>query len=795
MGAVFLARHEETGAVRALKLLPAGADGELEARFLREAEAMGRVDGHPNVVRVFGAGREAGHLFLVMEAVEGEDLERRLARDGPLAPAAAVELALALCRALAHVHARGILHRDLKPANVLLEPDGRPRVTDFGLARLTGAEALTRTGDYLGSPAWMAPEQADGSGVDERTDVYGLGAVLYAALCGRPPFGAEVRGVAAVLAQVLTQPPPPPSRVNPTVPRALEALVLRCLAKDPAARYPSARALAADLQRWQEGGLGAPARRRAAVAAALLAAVGLSLALVLRGQGTPPESAAALVSSSAGAARLDTAAPLRARYLELCARPFALAPLRLQEELERAAQELASDLEPLRLEKRAALEELARDPQWIREVASRLAGAGPRAELALDGLSAVLRSAPGVAPPAQLEELLDRALLDVLREADWRDSAAVQRVTDFELRRAPVLGWARRPPAELTRWIKEAVLARGQEYPLDLLRVALWADFPGLSARLSPLSASRRLDQRELERALEREPDSQALALLLALRFADVSDRQQEGVAGYEPIVEALARTSAPPPSDLGLYWRSRAAALETKLRFRRYTRHRPSDPSLVEDWARGVVQAARRALGLARGLVGGERMDGVAGAPEPEWIEVRETTHFCAVALLDLHQAREGAAQWGPTLDLLRARLSRPGVLDHALPALRLAAEAHAAAGDPRAAELAEEALRLSRTPAEERDALVSLLSEHLTVSGLHARLSELDQRFDDHERLRVWLGAPGESGPALAQLAFDSARALGRRDEARARLALALELLPAHREALLAKVPPEWR
>ncbi|MBX3471399.1 MAG: serine/threonine protein kinase, partial [Planctomycetes bacterium] len=244
MGVVHEAVERATGRRVALKRILGAVDPDAQARFLAEGRALARLS-HPGIVAVHTLGQARGGPYLVMDLVEGESLQRRLERDGPLPAGAAAALCRALTAALAHAHARGVLHRDLKPANVLLDPGGAPRLIDFGLARLQtdgGSLAhLTRTGELLGTPAFMAPEQADGRPVDARTDVYGLGATLFALLTGRAPF--EGASPIAVLGAVLSQAPPAPSRLRPGLPPALDALVLACLAKDPAGRPASMEAL------------------------------------------------------------------------------------------------------------------------------------------------------------------------------------------------------------------------------------------------------------------------------------------------------------------------------------------------------------------------------------------------------------------------------------------------------------------------------------------------------------------------------------------------------------------------
>jgi formylglycine-generating enzyme required for sulfatase activity len=280
MGAVFAGHDPSSGMKVAIKVLAARDPKALE-RFRREGVAQAAADRHPNVARVFATGEQQGAPFLVMELCEGGDLVARL-KGGPLPFQEAARLVAGLARGLAHVHAKGTLHRDLKPANVLFDEAGTPKLVDFGVARLSGEQSLTRTGDVVGTPAYMAPEQAEGAkdGIDERTDVYGLGAVLYHVVSGRPPFEGD--GVPQVLKQVLLDAPAPPSSVVDGVPRDLEHVVLKALSKDPADRYPSAKALADDLERLARGEpvLGrdeAGARRRAqrtrrALGAAVVAA-------------------------------------------------------------------------------------------------------------------------------------------------------------------------------------------------------------------------------------------------------------------------------------------------------------------------------------------------------------------------------------------------------------------------------------------------------------------------------------------------------------------------------------------
>ncbi|MGE0711297.1 MAG: protein kinase [Planctomycetota bacterium] len=254
MGAVYAARHLELQREVALKtLLDIDADPEEQQRFVSESRALARID-HPNVVKVHDAGAAGPVRYLVMERVRGESLAQRLEATGALPPQEAVRIVLGVTHGVAAAHAQGILHRDLKPANVLVGEDGVPRLTDFGLARGEADRRLTASGIVVGTPHYMAPEQALGEReqLGPPSDIYGVGAILYECVTGRPPYH-DSPSILAVLQATIEGRLVAPRALVPELPRDLEAVILRCLAREPELRYPEATALAADLQRFLRG--------------------------------------------------------------------------------------------------------------------------------------------------------------------------------------------------------------------------------------------------------------------------------------------------------------------------------------------------------------------------------------------------------------------------------------------------------------------------------------------------------------------------------------------------------------
>ncbi|MBL9122430.1 MAG: serine/threonine protein kinase [Planctomycetaceae bacterium] len=254
MGVVYKARQKSLDRLVAIKIIQGShlASPEQVRRFGIEAKAAAQVQ-HPHVVSIYEAGRFNGQPYLAMTYVEGVDLATLVAT-GRLDMDAAVRLVMTVARAVEHMHRHGIVHRDLKPSNILVDADGKPYITDFGLAKLVDADGdQTATGLIAGTPSYMAPEQAAGKAdrVGPATDVYALGAILYTLLTGRPPFRAD--SPLDTIVQVLEREPVHPRAIDRRISRTLELICLKCLEKNPARRYASAGALADDLERYATG--------------------------------------------------------------------------------------------------------------------------------------------------------------------------------------------------------------------------------------------------------------------------------------------------------------------------------------------------------------------------------------------------------------------------------------------------------------------------------------------------------------------------------------------------------------
>src|SRR6266481_1958295 len=250
-GVVYRARQKSLNRTVAVKVIGLGhwaTEAHLK-RFRREAEAAAHLE-HPGIVPIHEVGERDGSCYFSMKFVEGGQLDEVVRRE-PMALRRAAELIVKVARTVHYAHEHGILHRDIKPGNILLDQKGEPHLTDFGLARLVETEStVTRTMEVLGTPSYMAPEQAGGNNtkLTSATDVYGLGAVLYQLLTGQPPFAGGT--TYETIRLLLDTEPRPPRVLNPKMDRDLSTICLKCLEKDPARRYPSALALAEDLERW-----------------------------------------------------------------------------------------------------------------------------------------------------------------------------------------------------------------------------------------------------------------------------------------------------------------------------------------------------------------------------------------------------------------------------------------------------------------------------------------------------------------------------------------------------------------
>lgn len=228
---------------------------EYETRFHQEAKAAGSLN-HPNIVTIHDLGRSGKDVFIAMELLEGHQLHDDTSEMPPLRPAEALDIAAQVADGLAYAHRRGIVHRDIKPSNIMLVGEHHAKIADFGIAQISAPLISTRTGMIIGSPLYMSPEQIRSLGTDARSDIFSLGIVLYQMLSGHRPFGGE--DAHSVMYQIVNENPPELSTFKPNIPPALEAIVSRCLAKEPRDRYQSAAELAKDLRTCHNQLLGIP---------------------------------------------------------------------------------------------------------------------------------------------------------------------------------------------------------------------------------------------------------------------------------------------------------------------------------------------------------------------------------------------------------------------------------------------------------------------------------------------------------------------------------------------------------
>src|ERR671919_52141 len=251
MANVYLAEDQELGRRVAIKILNDrhANDEQFVERFRREAKNSAGLS-HPNIVSVFDRGEAEGTYYIAMEHLKGRNLKELLGARGPAPVHISVDIARQVLAALGHAHENGIVHRDIKPHNVMIDDNRRVKVTDFGIAR-AGASQMTEAGSIVGTAQYLSPEQARGAQVDQRSDLYSVGVVVYELLTGKVPFTGE--SPVEIAMKHLSDTPPPPSELNPDVPEELDMVVMRALAKDPARRYQSAEQMDADLERVARG--------------------------------------------------------------------------------------------------------------------------------------------------------------------------------------------------------------------------------------------------------------------------------------------------------------------------------------------------------------------------------------------------------------------------------------------------------------------------------------------------------------------------------------------------------------
>ena len=409
----------------AVKVLapPFDRDSSFLERFRREARAAAGLS-HPNIVAVFDSGSDDGTHFIVTELVEGETLAYRLGRDGPMPPAEAIAVAVDIARALAAAHERGLIHRDIKPGNVMLLPDGRVKVVDFGIARAAGSDTLTGTGVVLGSTAYLSPEQAGGQPVDERADLYALGCVLYEMLTGRVPFRGDTP--IATMYRHVNEDPPLPSTFLP-VQSELEAIVMRCLEKDPKRRFASAAELEAALLAVPLARSGETMQLETVDAAETTPTVA---AVDAGGATTEPVAAG---SGGGSATRPTRTAPSHARRNREGRRPWLIAALVVGLLLALTVVLIAATNDPLR--PKAAARAAAQDATEVLPPDTPVTF-----ENAWSGLITAIASAQATEdlPDDAAEELAKRAdeLLDAYRDGDAEKLAEALTHLDEELTKA-----------------------------------------------------------------------------------------------------------------------------------------------------------------------------------------------------------------------------------------------------------------------------------------------------------------------------------------------------------------------
>ncbi|MEZ6184330.1 MAG: protein kinase [Planctomycetota bacterium] len=597
MGVTYRARSEVHGRDVALKVLHPGIAGPQEcARLVREAELLARID-HPFVVGFLDSGEHHGVPFLVMELVEGEDLDRRRRRGGALEPEEAARLVAQIAEGVEELHRRGIVHRDLKPHNVLLDARGSPRVCDLGIARGDALSRLTETGALLGTPAYLAPEQALGEVAGPPADVYALGALLFELIADRPPFSGPALGV--LQAHVHT-PAPELGSVRPGVPAGIAAVVARCLEKRPGERYASAGALAEALgEACAEVGAAPRRRARGRVGGALLAvglgavAAGLAVRAATRDSvDLTPAQVQAREACAEGDAALDRE-HLHAAYAAYEA-ALALDPTFAQAEVGLARTAQLQDRQQLAVEHAARAKEL--DPSsrsaWLTLASLRqTVGDDAGADFALERARALDPDAPEVGLCAAVLARSKGDLPGALRRAEAvlaREDLAPPLRAEGQVLRANLLAgqgdtqaaldllrgaYAQRPDLGLAEHAIQLQVAFDPDGPWRAELEAYRAAFPG-AVNLERLYATAALPPAEAVQHLEalraREPESLGLRVDLARvravsgRDLDLAQRDLDAVLRESPglvdawrwrIRVAAARFDVPGARDAARSW------------------------------------------------------------------------------------------------------------------------------------------------------------------------------------------------------------------------------------------------
>src|SRR5579864_7307185 len=254
MGVVYKALDPTIGRTVALKTMRLDVHGldakEMVRRFQNEARAAGVLN-HPNIVTIYDAGEQDGIFYIAMEFIEGTTLHSMLAEQHVLPPEEVIKIARQICKGLDYAHAGGIIHRDIKPANIMITAKGMAKIMDFGIAKAGGG--MTSTGQVLGTPNYMSPEQVKGKPLDGRTDLFSFGVILYEMVTGTKPFGSD--NVTTIIYKIINEQPRAPHLVNPAVPHTLSAIITKALAKPPEQRYQRGADLVRDLTNHATAGI------------------------------------------------------------------------------------------------------------------------------------------------------------------------------------------------------------------------------------------------------------------------------------------------------------------------------------------------------------------------------------------------------------------------------------------------------------------------------------------------------------------------------------------------------------